>query len=83
MNDDTKIHERQVYGLLDLFGDLGGVIEIAMLFFHLVLGKLQEHDFLIKAIERLYCVTETHDVVVEKQQTSGKEEKRGKKPRKK
>ena len=53
--DNTKIlHERNVYGFLDLLGDLGGVLEIVLLAFGVFLSGISEFQFNIKSIQKLY-----------------------------
>ena len=48
--DQTLNHSRQVYGILDLFGDLGGVGEVILMLGALSLSGFTEHSFMIKAI---------------------------------
>ena len=43
-------HERKVYGVLDLFGDLGGVSEVMFIIFGALLSPISDHSYLIKAI---------------------------------
>ena len=47
-------HEREIYGLLDLMGDLGGVTEIVMLMFGFILSPIAEHKFNLQAAKRLF-----------------------------
>ena len=42
--------------MLDLLGDLGGVVEIIMLISQMLLSGSSEHSFVLKAIEKLYYV---------------------------
>ena len=52
---ETRIfHYRDVYNILDLIGDLGGVLEIFVLFFNIFVGPISEFSFLLKAIEKLF-----------------------------
>ena len=48
------LHERSIYGFIDLLGDLGGVLEIVLLVFGLFLSPISEYSFNIKAIQKLY-----------------------------
>jgi len=49
--DNTGLlHERMIYGFLDLLGTLGGVVEIITLFFGIFLNPISEFAFKIKAI---------------------------------
>ena len=43
-------HSRSVYGLLDLFGDFGGFMEVLLLAASLFISPIAAHSFLIKAI---------------------------------
>lgn len=70
-----KVHERQVYGLLDMMGDLGGVIEIIMILSQLALSGLSEHSFLLKAIEKLYLVKTEEDLFTPSQRQTRKMKK--------
>ena len=54
-------HERQVYDILTLLGDLGGVIEIICLITAFFLGRWNEHSFIIKAIQKLYLARTKDD----------------------
>ena len=38
-------HKREVYNYLDAFGDLGGVIEVLMLLFGMIVLPISNHDF--------------------------------------
>ena len=48
------IHERKVYGWLDLIGDLGGVTEIIGLIFGFFLLPVSYHSFIMKATQNLF-----------------------------
>ena len=50
LRDETLNHSRQVYGILDLFGDLGGVVEVILMLGALSLSGFTEHSFIIKAL---------------------------------
>ena len=56
IGDEEGINERTSYGLIDLFGDLGGILEILNLIGFALLGAYAEHSFLIKAFSKLYKV---------------------------
>ena len=47
-------HERAIYSLLDLLGDLGGVTEVMMIVFCFVILPISEHSFVVKAMKKLY-----------------------------
>ena len=50
LSDISVSHSRQVYGILDLLGDLGGVLEVILLITGMVFYSISEHNFVLKAI---------------------------------
>ena len=51
----TKIeHTREVYNLMDLIGELGGVLEILIVLCSYFVCPISEHTFVLKALESLY-----------------------------
>ena len=55
MIDESKIsHSREVYNLMDLIGDLGGVLEVIIFLFGFFLFPASEFSFVIKALQKLY-----------------------------
>lgn len=50
----VREHTRRIYGIFDLFGEVGGVIEILMILCQVSIGSFQEHSFLTRAISRLF-----------------------------
>lgn len=60
-------HERRVYGYFDLLGDLGGVLEMVLVFFGFFINPVAEHSFIFKATNKLYLArTNTPGVFLEK-----------------
>jgi hypothetical protein len=59
VSEITINHARKVYGILDLFGDFGGVMEVMLLITHALLSPVSEHSFLVKAISKLYMANTT------------------------
>ena len=47
-------HEREIYSLLDLLGDLGGVTEVIMIIFGCILFPISEHEFNLQSAKRLF-----------------------------
>lgn len=47
-------HEREIYSLFDMLGDLGGVTEIVMLTFTFFLSPISEHKFNMIAAKRMF-----------------------------
>ena len=49
-------HVRQVYDLLDLFGDLGGVFEVFKTIIMMFILPISEHIFILRTLKRLFYV---------------------------
>lgn len=47
-------HSRRVYGFFDLLGELGGVMEVLVIIFGLILFPISEHSFYLNAIKKLF-----------------------------
>ena len=47
-------HRREVYNVLSLIGDIGGVLEMVMLLFIFFMTPISEYSFNMKAIQNLY-----------------------------
>lgn len=60
MNPNLNVNVRQVYNLLDLIGDLGGVIEIFMLLMSFIVSPISQFSFNMEALYTLY-VAKTSD----------------------
>jgi len=54
IHEETKTHSRTAYGILDLFGDFGGVQYILMLIGSILVGNISEFNFTLKAIQKLF-----------------------------
>jgi hypothetical protein len=54
LSDEKVLHEREAYGILDLFGDFGGVQYVLMLIGSIIIGGTSEFMFNLKAIQKLY-----------------------------
>ena len=54
LTPETIGHTREVYNLLDLFGELGGVIEIFIISFGVVLYPISKHSFILNATKILF-----------------------------
>ena len=65
--DQTGIaHGRKKYGLLDLLGDLGGILEVVMLATGFMLFPISEHSFVMKASHRLFYARSDSDKIFKK-----------------
>ena len=61
-------HSRRKYGLFDLLGDLGGVLEVIMIIFGMFLYPISEHSFVIKAANKLFFArTNRNDVFLSRE----------------
>jgi hypothetical protein len=47
-------HRREVYNLLDVIGDLGGVVEVFLFIFGIVLYPISKMSFIFKATKMLF-----------------------------
>lgn len=56
MHDQMNIYSRTIYGLLDVFGDFGGLLEVVMGVLALIISPWVEFQFNVKAIQKLYSV---------------------------
>ena len=52
----AKNHQRSSYHLLDLLGDLGGIFELLTGSIGLLMFKVSEHSFILKALKNLFMV---------------------------
>ena len=48
------ILERSIYGVLDLIGDIGGVLEVLVSVVGILMYPLTEYSFVLKALQKLY-----------------------------
>lgn len=65
LSSETIRYTRKVYGMIDLLGDLGGVIEIVMLFFGFFLYPISEHSFNLEAIKKLFFASTSDETLFE------------------
>ena len=47
-------HKREVFNLLDLVGELGGVIEVFIIIFGVLLYPISQFSFILKATKMLF-----------------------------
>jgi hypothetical protein len=53
---DYGSYSRTVYNVLDLFGTIGGILEIFMFVVELVMEPISEHAFMCAAISSFYII---------------------------
>ena len=58
---ENGVYSRSVYMILDLFGTIGGILEIFMFVVELVMGPISEHAFICSAISTFYIVKHAED----------------------
>lgn len=51
-----RSNSRQVYGFIDLLGDLGGVLEVIMVFTGAIFLPISEHHYTLQATKRMFMV---------------------------
>ena len=75
IDQESNIHTRKSYNLLDLIGDLGGVLEIVITLFGIFLCPVAEHSFILKALQKLYLArTKQDDMLLKKHKKTKKRE---------
>ena len=65
MSDKKVKHQRSAYKFLDALGDYGGVAEVFITIFVLMAAPIAEHNFLLKAISKLYLAQTSDDYLFE------------------
>lgn len=70
------IQARKVYDLLDLLGDVGGIMEVVLIVFGTILYSVAEHSFHIQALKRLFKVkTSQQDLFIDASDSDSEKEK--------
>ena len=54
MSPEKLRHTRIIYGILDLFGDLGGVFEFVIVIFVFFIEPFSRFDFMKQATEKMF-----------------------------
>ena len=54
-----RMHTREVYGFIDILGDLGGVLEVIMVVMSGILMPISEHHFILQAAKRMFMAKST------------------------
>ena len=54
LNEEGVNYTREVYHILDVLSDLGGIIEVIMIIFGFILFPISEHSFYLKAARMLF-----------------------------
>lgn len=53
LSQSKKIHSREAFNLIQLFGEIGGSYEILMIVFPLLVGSFAQHYFIFSFMDRL------------------------------
>jgi len=53
---DYGVYSRSVFNILDLFGAIGGILEIFMFVVELLMGPITDHAFTCAAISSFYII---------------------------
>ena len=53
---DYGVYSRSVFNILDLFGTIGGILEIFMFIVELVMEPISDHAFKCAAISSFYII---------------------------
>lgn len=56
LSSETVKHTRRTYSFWDLTGDLGGTMEVAIVFFTFLISPWAEFQFYLKAMQKIYNV---------------------------
>ena len=54
MDEAKESHSREVYNILALLGDLGGIFEIVMIIFGVFIFPISEHSFNLRASRMMF-----------------------------
>jgi hypothetical protein len=54
LEESEVLHSREVYHIMDLIGDLGGVFEVIITIFGIFVFPMSQHSFVMKALEKLF-----------------------------
>ena len=54
MQDEATYHERDVFNVLDLIGEMGGVIEILIIVFGVLIFPISRQSFILNASSQLF-----------------------------
>jgi hypothetical protein len=52
--EEKQTHERQVYGILDVLSDFGGIQYVLFIIGSSIMGSFSEFKFNLRAISKLY-----------------------------
>jgi hypothetical protein len=54
LDSKFEMHQREVFNILDLLGELGGVLEVITIIFFFIAAPVAEHSFYMQLFDQLY-----------------------------
>jgi hypothetical protein len=66
LGNKEVLHTREVYNLMDLVGDLGGVFEVVISIIGIFMFPISNHSFVFKALEKLFLARTLDTSIFEK-----------------
>jgi hypothetical protein len=76
LNPKENLHTREVYNIIDLIGNLGGVFEIIVKVLGLFFLPISSHSFVMKALEKLFLARTLDTSMFVKAKLENKNKKR-------
>ena len=73
---DYGVYSRSVFNILDLFGTIGGILEIFMFVVELIMEPISEHAFICSAISTFYIIKHRQEEKFFNKEISKKNKKR-------
>ena len=64
MLEEATYHEREVYNMVDLIGELGGVIELFVFVFGMLILPISKQSFVLKASSEFFKARTTDDIFI-------------------
>ena len=56
LSDTSNIYTRRIYGIFDIFGEVGGISSVFVALVQLVIGPISEYLYILKSIEKLFIL---------------------------
>ena len=66
IGDKFLMHDREIYNLIALIGDLGGVMEVFIFVVGVLVYPINKHSFTIKSLKRLFIARTTDQTIFPK-----------------
>jgi hypothetical protein len=63
LSDTSNKYSRRIYGIFDIFGEVGGISSVFIALVQLIVGPASEFLFILKSIEKLFFLkTKDHSI---------------------